>query len=590
MKLRIHHKITLAILFLVLCMLSGIYVYLQTFLTDHTYARIQRSLQKEISLAKTLAEQVLKPETMDMQADMLADQIGHDLQVRVTLIGLDGVVLGDSELKQEEVDAIENHSDRPEIKGAFTYGLGQSRRFSTTIKQELLYMATTFGEPEAQGILRLSIPLAAIDEVHAHVRRVIFLALVIAFILAIVYSLCISLLISRPITEMAFMAKGISCGNYMQKINIQTHDEIMDLATAFNHMAQQIKIRIDEITDNKHRLEAILLSMFDGVMVVNNVGSITLMNLSLKNALNITVDVTGRKPIEIIRNTDMQDIVDTVLQHGEAVETRELTLKVPTERIFLVHATPIFRENRGCGAVLVFHDITAIKQLEHLRRDFVANVSHELRTPLASINGYAETLLHGAIDDRENAQQFVQIIYDDAQRLTILVNDLLDLAKIESGKLSLTLVPVSLLSIVSQACERFTRTAEMHNITLSSDIPVDTPNILADEARIMQVFINLIDNAIKYTPAGGRISVNVSQYENLIQVSITDTGFGIPEEDLPRVFERFYRVDKARSRKLGGTGLGLAIVKHLVQAHNGTVRAKSILGQGSTFIFTIPIA
>ncbi|MEA3328819.1 MAG: ATP-binding protein, partial [Candidatus Omnitrophota bacterium] len=340
----------------------------------------------------------------------------------------------------------------------------------------------------------------------------------------------------------------------------------------------------------RSRLKAVLLSMFEGVMVVDLKGAILLMNQTLKDFLHIKEESDGKEPLEIIRNIEIQELVDTVLKLQEGVESREIAVFVPEEKILLVHATPVIREGRPEGAVLVFHDITSLRRLEKIRQDFVANVSHELRTPISSIKGYAETLLEGALDDKENARDFLKIIYSDSDRLAKLIDDLLDLSKIESGKLKLILKSAALEPVVKRIVSGLKAQAKAKSLVININISKDISNILVDEGRIAQVLLNLIDNAIKYTNEQGEITILVKDQGEFIQVDIADTGIGIPEKDISRLFERFYRIDKARSRELGGTGLGLSIVKHIVSAHHGEVSVQSVLGQGSTFSFTIPKA
>ncbi len=590
MKLNLNYKITFTILLIIICILVGIYFYLQKTFTESTFQRIRSTLIRESALAKYIVEKNLPQELSSREADSLIDKIGSALDLRATIISLDGTVLGDSDIPMGELKGIENHSDRPEIREAYKEGIGESRRFSTTLKKDLLYMARTFGEDNVRGIIRLAIPLSEIGIIHNRIRNILFISLFIAFLIAVIFSLCASNFITRPIKEMAFMAQSIARGNFSSKIHINTNDEIEDLSKAFNDMAQQVKVRIDEITSNKLKLEVILLSMFDGVIVVDGKGKIILMNNALKQLLRVEGDPLGKKPIEVVRNIEIQAMIDSVLDKEEGVTSCEISIVLPQEKTFIVHATPVIREGRREGSVLVFHDITDLKRLERVRTDFVANVSHELRTPLSTIKGYAETLLEGAVDDKKNAREFLKIINEDANRLAHLVNDLLDLSKIESGKFSLVLKPVKLFPIIERVLGGFKKQTANKSINVSSEVPDSISSIIADEDSIAQVLMNLLDNAINYTPEGGNITVSAHEEKEVVKVSISDTGIGIPAKDLARIFERFYRVDKARSRKLGGTGLGLSIVKHIVQAHYGTVSVESMLGEGSTFSFTIPKA
>ncbi len=363
----------------------------------------------------------------------------------------------------------------------------------------------------------------------------------------------------------------------------------------FNSNDAELNLKLEDaqqklaaVLANQSKLEAVLGSMFDGVMVVDQNGNILLINQTLKDLWNVSRDPIGHKPLEIIRNIEIQQITDTILRGETVMASRELSVLVPEEKFLEVHATPVMRDGRVDGAVLVFHDITKLRHLERIRRDFVANVSHELRTPIATIKGYAETLLDGALDDKANAKDFIQIIYSDSDRLAILINDLLELSQIESGNMNLSLNECSLEMLINRAIKLLQPMLLDKSITIKFDVPVDFPKLKVDETSIVQVFLNLIENAIKYNKPQGSITISAYKKDPAIVISISDTGIGIPEEDLPRIFERFYRVDKARSRQLGGTGLGLSIVKHIIQAHNGEMSVRSELGQGSTFTITLP--
>ncbi|MEI6863673.1 MAG: ATP-binding protein, partial [Candidatus Omnitrophota bacterium] len=338
----------------------------------------------------------------------------------------------------------------------------------------------------------------------------------------------------------------------------------------------------------KAKLETILSSMFEGIMLTNERGEILLLNPSIRKLFFIDSSPEGRKPLEVIRNNAIQEIVDRVLHENREVITQEVSISIPEQKTIMINGVPIVKDSVTEGAVFVFHDITELKRLEDIRKDFVANVSHELRTPISSIKGYAETLLDGKVDNEDNVKEFLGIIYQDSNRLANLIDDLLDLSKIESGKMKMEFDPLEVLPLVKRCVNVLEKTAKDKKLSIKLEIPANLSKALGDHKRLSQVFLNLLDNAIKYTPEGGAICVGAANKEKFIQIDISDTGIGIPEKDLPRIFERFYRVDKARSRELGGTGLGLSIVKHIIQTHNGQVWVQSTLGQGSTFSFTIP--
>jgi two-component system phosphate regulon sensor histidine kinase PhoR len=400
----------------------------------------------------------------------------------------------------------------------------------------------------------------------------------------------VSFLVSKPLKELAGAAANIASGDKRERFLYRHNDEIGDLARSLNEMREQISKRLAEVLSGRSRLEAVLLSMFDGVMVLDKKGKIVLVNRALKNIFRIEKDLAGKSAIEALRNVEVQEITEDVLSGGRQSLAREIEVLVPDEKILVVHAAQIRRSEQVEGAVLVFHDISGIRKLENIRKDFVANVSHELRTPVSNIKGYTETLLEGAISDEKNAGQFLKIINEDSERLETLISDLLDLARLESGKLALDIGECDTRAFVENCIKEMTSKAETKNVQISPAIEKDIKHMKADPMRLAQCMRNLIDNAVKYTHRGDTIKVSAENDDGFIRISVRDNGPGIGEEHLPRIFERFYRVDKARSRELGGTGLGLSIVKHIVTEHGGTVTVRSVPGNGSEFSFTIPRA
>jgi two-component system phosphate regulon sensor histidine kinase PhoR len=360
-----------------------------------------------------------------------------------------------------------------------------------------------------------------------------------------------------------------------------------DLAHAITHMSDQIKEKIEDIEQEKAKLDAVIMHMFEGIMVVDEKGVMQLMNPSLRKIFLIDIPAEGRRAVEVVRNSVLSGMLEALLSGKERMISHEISVTFPDERVLKVNGVAICTSNKIEGAVLVFHDITELRRLEKIRQDFVANVSHELRTPVASIKGYAETLLSGAMEDKAALKEFLGTIHENSDRLVSLINDLLDLARIESGRMKIVSVPMDVVPVIQRCLNILEKNMQDKKLSVIMDIPVDLSKVLADEARFSQVVLNLLDNAVKYTPDSGSISVKAFLREKMVQFDVTDTGIGIPEQDLPRIFERFYRVDKARSRDLGGTGLGLSIVKHIVLAHGGEVWASSQLGRGTTFSFTL---
>ena len=400
---------------------------------------------------------------------------------------------------------------------------------------------------------------------------------------------------TRPILEVTQKAIQLVSSTFDREVQVNSRDELGSLSKAIGEMGIQLRNKIEEISKEKDYLQTVLKGMMEGVLVVDGRGRILMVNDALRNVLSLTSDVTDKMPLEVIRNAELEAAITNVVRQGKT-EALELSVTVPGGRIFEVNVVGILpslnstvKGSEGVrGAVAVFHDITRLKELEKIRQDFVANVSHELRTPLTTIKGYAETLLEGALKE-EVASQFVQVIKRHTDRLTKIVEDLLVLSKIESKEFQMKIEVIPLPDFISDVIDFIKEAAEKKKISISQSKIPSSLAIEADRNYLEQVLINLLDNAIKYTHEGGGVMISaIGKDQREIQFSIEDNGIGIPKEDIPRIFERFYRVDKGRSQELGGTGLGLSIVKHLVQAHGGKIWVESQLEKGSTFYFTLP--
>ena len=574
----------------VILAISAGYFYLVPHLKSYVENNIVDNIKHQLLLGRDFLEASQGHTTNPVDFQPLAVRMGKYLDLRVTIIGPDGKVLGDSDLTRERLATVENHAGRPEVKEALIEGFGESERFSRTVKKSMLYMAIPFELEKEEGILRFSMSLRDIDLLEARMRGTIGITVIFVLLLGLGLTFVVSIFVSRPLTEMAAIAKAMAKGDFSKKASIHAKDEIGELAHSLNSMSEEIKDQIEKINSERAKLDLVLSSMFEGVIVTDEKERIILMNPSLRKLFLVDLDPQGKKPLEVIRNTAVQDMVDRILKRKQRLATEEIVINLPEEKILKVNGVPIIRNDRFEGTILVFHDITELRRLEKIRQDFVANVSHELRTPISSIKGYAETLLEGALDDKDNAKEFIGIILQDSNRLASLINDLLDLSRIESGKMKMVFLSLDAVSLIKRAAVVMENQAKAKSIVLKLDLPTGLPKIKADEARFSQVMINLLDNSIKYTPEGGSVTVSARVVNDALQIDVSDTGIGIEEKDLPRIFERFYRVDKARSRELGGTGLGLSIVKHIVQAHGGHVWVVSELGRGSTFSFTIPIA
>lgn len=588
MKIRLHWKLSLLFVSVLGCGLLLGYFHLSAHINNYFDSFLEQNVRRQLLLGRSLLETHIKDAHSLADADQLADKIGGELGLRSTIIDAGGKVIGDSEVSAQELSGLENHLDREEIQEAARQGAGSSRRYSYTLKKYLLYMAVPFSADNIKGYLRFSLPLSEIALLEARPQRIILVTLTIMFALGAGFTLLVVFLVSRPLREMSALAQSMAAGDFSRKPAVNSSDEVGDLARALSFMSDQIQDKINRIKQEGAKLDAVIASMFEGMIVTDEKGAILLVNPSIRRIFLVDNEPQGRKPIEVIRNNAIQEMVDSILKDKKMLLDVELSVTNPEEKYFRVNGAPILRGGLLEGAILVFHDITRLRSLEKVRQDFVANVSHELRTPVTSIKGYAETLLHGAMDDKDNLRDFITIIYHDAGRLGALIDDLLDLSKIESGKMPMVMLPIDIKALVGSCVKIVEKQATAKSLRLSVDIQDECAGLKGDEKRLTQVFLNLLDNAIKYTSEGGSITVEVSKKKEMLQARVSDTGIGIPEQDLARIFERFYRVDKARSRELGGTGLGLSIVKHIIIAHGGEVWVHSAPGKGSTFGFTIP--
>jgi two-component system phosphate regulon sensor histidine kinase PhoR len=396
--------------------------------------------------------------------------------------------------------------------------------------------------------------------------------------------------VARPVAEMAETAGRLAAGDYGARVRGLGGDELGVLGATLNELASRVQETVGELSRDKAQLAAVLDQMEEAVVAVDAGGVVLVVNPALSRLLGVdAANARGRRYVETVRHNGIAQLLGSVLREGRPAAL-EIRIFSPEELVFDAHAAPLTQDGRVGGALLVLHDITRLRRLEQMRRDFVANVSHELRTPLASIRGFAETLSAGAVDDKENRLDFLKTIEEHAGRLTKLVDDLLDLSAIESGHRAPRLAPTDLAAALAESARAFAPVAEERGVLLEAPPADGLPRVSADPDQLRQILANLLDNALKYTETGGRVSVSAEPWKGGARVTVRDTGVGIPEADLPRVFERFYRVDKARAREAGGTGLGLSIVKHLVEAHGGVVSVESRQPGGTAFRFTLPAA
>ncbi|MGH7266772.1 MAG: ATP-binding protein, partial [Candidatus Rokuibacteriota bacterium] len=520
------------------------------------------------------------------------------LGTRVTVVGADGTVLGDSELESEAVRAMENHASRPEVRAALAGAIGSDVRRSRTLDVEMLYVAIPLeGPSRPRGAIRLAVPLTELARTTADTRRTVLAGALLAFVVALGAGLFLSRRVTRPLARMEAIARRMAEGDFDQRVPpIGGRDEVADLGQALNQLAQALREKVQTLEAARAEVGAILDRMVEGVIALDDHGRVLLMNPGARAIFGLGDGgggaVEGRPLLEVVRHKALLDLVDASRAGaGPPQAQREIDLGPPVDRILRAQAVAVPFAGRKTGTVLVLHDVTEVRRLERVRAQFVANVSHELRTPLTSINGYLETLLDGALDDAAHTRRFLEIAHAHAERLGRLVDDLLQLSDVETGKVRLGLEPIALHEAARLVAATFEPQAGGKGVHVVNEVPAGL-RARADADRLSQILVNLVDNALKYTPEGGgdvRLAAT-RRADGLIEVVVADSGIGIPSTDLSRVTERFYRVDKARSRELGGTGLGLAIVKHLVQAHGGELRIESELGKGTTVRFTLPAA
>lgn len=586
MKVSFRTKLMLSYLLLLLVMSAAIYMYLNHSLQDSIVGSLRENLASQARMAAMMAGRELHDVKRD--APRLAAESGRALTARVTVIAPDGVVIGDSEVPATHLGDLENHLYRPEVQEALKSGHGTAIRYSATLHTDMLYVAVPFDSPEIRGgIIRLALPLAAVNKAMTGMHATLGISLLVAFILSLVFSDILSRLTSRPLRQVAAIASEIGRGDFRRRLPAEWHDELGDLARIMNDMATRLEEQLTSLAAERNRLDAILAGMGEGLMVTDGDGAITLVNPAFRRLFAVHEDIVGRPLSHISRHPALHLSYRAVRDNGSELQ-EEMVIHAGGEKTLGTHWVPLAGDKESNGVVAVFHDISDLKRLEKVRKDFVANVSHELRTPVTVIKGYAETLLEGVLaEDPARATRFVEIIHNHSGRLTDLITDLLSLSELESTNFSLQLQAISLEGTIRRACTLLEGKADGKNITLLPPMG-ELPSVLADQGRLEQVLINLVDNGVKYTPAGGQISISVREEGEFVRISVRDTGPGIPTESIPRLFERFYRVDAGRSRIEGGTGLGLAIVKHIVLLHGGTVQVENNHdGPGATFSFTL---
>jgi two-component system phosphate regulon sensor histidine kinase PhoR len=595
----------------------------------HYLEQVEESLATRATLVVRVVGERPSRSRDQLQAEMQA--LGSEIDTRITLLKADGEVVADSE---EDPRRMENHADRPEVQEAGRAGQGSATRFSQTLQQRMMYLALRVPHPVGPvAYVRMALPLDKVEGRLAVLRRIVWTGALVTGLAALALSFALARRINQPVEELTAGAERIAAGGYGHKVYGAGRGKLGMLARMFNHMSDRLAFQFAQLEEDREQLRTILSGMVEGVIALDGDRRILFVNDRAAQLLGFPAQVPpGRKLGEVVRQRALQQIARRALAEPEPIQ-EELTWTGPAAKSITVHAARL-PGNPPRGAVLVVHDTTELRRLERLRQEFVANVSHELKTPLSVIKACVETLLETADEDPVHRRRFLTQIDDQAERLHALILDLLSLARVESGTELFEFQAVSVGRVVSTCLERHRARAEAKDLYLQaippgprsqesgerrsvsspcesqasgvagqevsagSSLPPDscllTPKpdlaVWADEEAVGQILDNLVDNALKYTPPTGRVCVRWQVEDGYVRLEVADSGIGIPEHDLPRIFERFYRVDKARSRELGGTGLGLSIVKHLAQAMHGTVHATSTVGQGTTFNVRLPQA
>ena len=567
MKSRIFLKLFLAALLIILACTITMGVLIRQAWEGMLRSEIETSLRQKTQML-ALRVQSAPPANLPQ----LATDVSRAADARVTIIDTNGKVLADSEADPEKM---ENHAGRPEFMSALHGDIGSSTRQSKTVGTDLLYVAV----PIPGGAVRMAYPLSAIRDANRHVTRTLLGGAAVAALLALILAFVATISISRRLVRITDFAERVAAGDLSARIQESSADEIAHVASALDKTARKLEDGFAALENSRQTLEALLNSMQEAVIATAEDGRVLWANQRMERLLPGGVRL-GAPLVQSLRDPEILASVQSVLNTREVTHAR--AAKIFSGRIFDVTAAPM----PGGGAVAVLHDQTEIERMEKTRRDFIANVSHELRTPLTSIQGYSETLLENR-NVPENVREFLDVIRKNATRMARLTEDLLVLARVESGEQNFHFELITPRDLLEDAVQTFQDIASNRGIELSLMNTAGGP-VLVDRDAIHQVFSNLIDNALKYGDRGGKILVGACDTEDGVQFYVRDFGEGIASEHLPRLFERFYRVDKARSRESGGTGLGLAIAKHVVRAHGGSIKAESELNHGSTFYFTLP--
>jgi two-component system, OmpR family, phosphate regulon sensor histidine kinase PhoR len=584
----IRWRIAVPFVILIILIMSGLGIYLSNFVRQSYLNDLKSQLTAEAHLAADYLAPSMPGESPDT-LDALARHWAALLGARVTIIVADGTVIGESHENRLQMD---NHLGRPEIMQALAQGQGSSTRFSQTAGYDMMYTAVPVTkDSQVIGFIRVAIPLQQVQANIANLQRTLIATTLVATLIAILLATWIASRTTRPLRELTETVEHLSSGDFHSHLLPVTSYEVGQLTQAFNNMAVQLSSQIEDLEAERSKIAAVLVEMTDGVLIVDAQGMVQLLNPAAESMFEIAgKDALGHSVVEVLRHHQLVELWRSCHESGSS---QAATIEIGARRLYLQGLAAPFGDALPGSTLLLFQNLTHLRRLETVRRDFISNISHELRTPLASLKALTETLQAGALEDPPAARRFLQRMETEVDALSLMVSELLELSRIESGRVPLQFKPVAPVDLVSQAVERLHLQSERAGLSVTIDCPGDLPLVLADQNRLEQVIVNLLHNAIKFTPSSGQIIVQAVEHgepgqEETILFSVSDNGIGISTNDLPRIFERFFKSDRARST--GGTGLGLAIAKHMVEAHGGKIWAESTEGKGSTFYFYIPQA
>jgi two-component system phosphate regulon sensor histidine kinase PhoR len=580
LKSRLFYKILISYVVIILFSVIVVGIMSARQIKDALIQEIKTDLTAQVRIIALLSKSEIEKQILS-----LADTS----RSRVTLIGASGWVLADSE---REVIKMDNHLNRPEVQEARLKGQGEAIRYSRTLGVDMLFIAIAIREgSEINGYIRVARPLyevkKSVDQLYSNIVQNILIVVISSLLIAFLFSRKIM----APIEKVEQFTQKVCRDELPGTLLVESNDEIGRLAKNINCMVLEHQEKIRSVYEEKGKLESTFASMTEGVLVLDSQDRIELMNSGLKNILRdeYTPDVIGKTPLEAFRNVELEDAFNRFRETRKPV-FEEITFGdenpiILDVTISAIHGLPAGEEK----TMMVFHDVTRLKRLEKMREDFVANVTHEIKTPLTAIIGFIDTLQGGALDEKETARKFLQIISENARRLDRLVDGLITLSNIELGEVQMLFEGVAVAEIIRNALPVFEAKAADRSLTIDTHISGDLTLIHADRDKIVQIIVNILDNAVKFTPDGGKISVSAFEDgKGSIVIEVSDTGIGIPKSEIPRLGERFYRADKTRSRELGGTGLGLSIVKHLLKAHQGSMEINSQIGKGTTVSLYFP--